>query len=95
MHNKPNGICKSFCWQFKRCQNIPGSSHALAHGFGEPTNDWESMSGYIHWKPEIYGFGNVHLSGIGCTDLGNVVLMPTKGAAIPGKYIISSKCFEK
>jgi len=36
-------------------------------------------SGYIHGKPYLYGFGHVQLSGVGCTDLGDVVLMPTVG----------------
>lgn len=36
-------------------------------------------NGYIYGKPYLYGFGHVQLSGVGCSDLGNVVLMPTVG----------------
>ena len=38
-----------------------------------------SKSGYIHKEPYLYGFGHVQLSGTGCSDLGNIVLMPSTG----------------
>lgn len=38
-----------------------------------------SKSGYLYGQPYLYGFGHVHLSGVGCRDLGNIVLMPTVG----------------
>ncbi|HKJ46868.1 MAG TPA: GH92 family glycosyl hydrolase [Balneolales bacterium] len=47
-----------------------------------------SANGYIHGKPYLYGFGHVQLSGVGCSDLGNVVLMPATGKieTTPGTY---------
>lgn len=44
-----------------------------------PHNDLAAPSGYVHGRPGLYGFGHVHLSGTGCPDLGNVLLMPTTG----------------
>src|SRR5581483_11358158 len=44
-----------------------------------PHNDPGAPSGYRFGKTDIYGFGQVHLSGTGCPDLGSVILMPTRG----------------
>jgi predicted alpha-1,2-mannosidase len=38
-----------------------------------------SSSGYLHGEPRIYGFGQTHLSGVGCPDLGAPVVVPTVG----------------
>jgi predicted alpha-1,2-mannosidase len=53
-----------------------------------PHNNRRSFSGYNFAEPYLYGFGHVHLSGVGCQDLGNIVLMPTRGAIEmdPEKY---------
>jgi predicted alpha-1,2-mannosidase len=45
-----------------------------------PHNDLSAPSGYVAGRPFLYGFGHVHLSGAGCPDLGNILLMPTVGA---------------
>ena len=34
---------------------------------------------YIHGQPHIYGFGNIHYSGVGCNLGGNIILMPQPG----------------
>ena len=44
-----------------------------------PHTDLASPSGYHYGRPHLYGFGHVHLSGTGCPDLGNILLMPTTG----------------
>ena len=44
-----------------------------------PHNDLEAPSGYKYGKSYIYGFGHVHLSGTGCSDLGNILVIPTTG----------------
>ena len=44
-----------------------------------PHNDNQAPSGYVFGKPDLYGFGQVHLSGMDCPDLGSVLLMPTAG----------------
>jgi predicted alpha-1,2-mannosidase len=36
-------------------------------------------AGYIHGEPSIHGFGQTHLSGVGCPELGAPVLVPTVG----------------
>ncbi len=34
---------------------------------------------YVHGQPHIYGFGNIHYSGVGCNLGGNIILMPQPG----------------
>ncbi|MDZ4668744.1 MAG: GH92 family glycosyl hydrolase [bacterium] len=39
---------------------------------------WDGCSGYHHSDSIIYGFSHTHLSGTGCSDFGDVMLMPTQ-----------------
>ena len=59
---------------------FPGAVRPWGMVSVSPHNVSNSPSGYIKGKPFVYGFGHVHLSGTGCSDLGNVVLVPTTGA---------------
>ena len=38
-----------------------------------------SPSGYVYGKEYIYGFSQIHLSGVGCNEWGNILVMPTVG----------------
>ena len=40
---------------------------------------WDWCSGYHESGKKIIGFGQMHLSGTGCGDLGSVALMPGYG----------------
>lgn len=40
---------------------------------------WEGCSGYHYSDSIIYGFSHTHLSGTGCSDYGDVLIMPTLG----------------
>lgn len=40
---------------------------------------WEGCSGYHYSDKEIYGFSHTHLSGTGCSDYGDIMLMPYLG----------------
>lgn len=40
---------------------------------------WDGCSGYHYSDTSIMGFSHNHLTGTGCADLGNVLLMPTVG----------------
>lgn len=40
---------------------------------------WDWCSGYHYSGNSIVGFAQTHLSGTGCSDLGDVALMPTQG----------------
>jgi predicted alpha-1,2-mannosidase len=42
-------------------------------------NTWDGSSGYHYSDSSILGFSHNHLTGTGCPDLGNVMLMPTVG----------------
>ncbi len=37
---------------------------------------WDGCSGYHHSDSIIYGFSHTHLSGTGCSDYGDIVLLP-------------------
>ena len=47
---------------------------------------WDGCSGYHYSDDTIYGFSHTHLSGTGCEDYGDVLLMPVSGNfdAAPG-----------
>lgn len=49
---------------------------------------WEGCAGYYHADTLIYGFTHTHLSGTGCSDYGDVLLMPGvgKGSFKPEVY---------
>jgi predicted alpha-1,2-mannosidase len=40
---------------------------------------WDGCSGYHYDDKVIYGFSHTHLNGTGCTDFGDIMLMPTMG----------------
>lgn len=41
--------------------------------------EWDWCSGYHHSSDSIIGFSQLHLSGTGCADLGDIALMPVAG----------------
>ena len=41
--------------------------------------DWDSCSGYHYSDSTINGFSHTHLSGTGCCDYGDLMIMPTVG----------------
>ncbi|MCZ8297860.1 MAG: GH92 family glycosyl hydrolase [Flavobacterium sp.] len=40
---------------------------------------WDGCSGYHYSDSVIYGFSHTHLNGTGCSDYGDIMLMPTMG----------------
>src|SRR5437867_2237980 len=40
---------------------------------------WDGCSGYHYSDGIIYGFSHTHLSGTGCSDYGDIALMPMMG----------------
>ena len=61
----------------------PGAT--LPHGMVQLSPDtrrdgsWEGCSGYYFKDTLIYGFTHTHLSGTGCSDYGDILLMPGEG----------------
>jgi predicted alpha-1,2-mannosidase len=47
---------------------------------------WDGCAGYHYSDTSILGFSHNHLTGTGCPDLGNIMLMPTTGELklVPG-----------
>lgn len=61
---------------------FPGA--VVPHGMIQPSPDtridgWDACSGYYYDDSTINGFSHTHLSGTGCCDYGDVLLMPTVG----------------
>lgn len=42
-------------------------------------DSWDGCSGYHYSDSLIYGFSHTHLSGTGCSDWGDILLMPVRG----------------
>lgn len=70
---------KSVKVNWKNGETFPGAIAPWGMVSVSPHNALGSKSGYIYAEPYLYGFGHVQLSGVGCSDLGNIVLMPTVG----------------
>ncbi len=51
---------------------------------------WDGCSGYHTSDKVIYGFSHTHLSGTGCSDYGDILLMPSVGEASLDNQIYSS-----
>ncbi|MEY3385363.1 MAG: hypothetical protein RIR53_174 [Bacteroidota bacterium] len=70
----------------------PGAT--LPHGMMQLSPDtrrdgsWEGCSGYYYPDTLIYGFSHTHLSGTGCSDYGDILVMPFTGVVSfePEKY---------
>ncbi|MFP9114986.1 GH92 family glycosyl hydrolase [Flavobacterium sp. RHBU_3] len=51
---------------------------------------WDGCSGYHYSDSVIYGFSHTHLNGTGCSDYGDIMLMPTLGEVSLDKKDYSS-----
>ena len=56
---------------------------------------WDGCSGYHHSDSIIYGFSHTHLSGTGCSDFGDVMIMPMMGVPSSDNKTYSSKFSHK
>ena len=52
---------------------------------------WDGCSGYHYSDSVIYGFSHTHLSGTGCSDYGDVMIMPMMGEPHFDAKIYASK----
>ncbi len=52
---------------------------------------WDGCSGYHYSDTVIHGFSHTHLSGTGCSDYGDILIMPTSEKSSPAKYAYSSQ----
>ena len=44
------------------------------------TEGWDGCSGYHYTDNTVMGFSHTHLSGTGCPDLGDLLIMPVTGS---------------
>ena len=47
---------------------------------------WDGCSAYHYTDTVIYGFSHTHLSGTGCSDYGDILIMPVTGQAELNNY---------
>ena len=71
----------------------PGA--VLPHGMVQLSPDtrldgWDGCSGYHYSDNYIYGFTHTHLSGTGCSDYGDILLMPMNGTPSPDNKVYGS-----
>ncbi len=64
---------------------FPGA--VVPHGMIQPSPDtridgWDACSGYHYSDSTINGFSQTHLSGTGCADYGDILIMPTVGEQV-------------
>jgi len=67
----------------KQGNTFPGALVPWGMVSVSPHNDLKAPSGYKYSAPYIYGFGQTHMSGADCPELGNVMLMATTGSVEP------------
>ncbi len=67
----------------KQGNTFPGALVPWGMVSVSPHNNLKAPSGYKYGAPYIYGFGQTHLSGADCPELGNVMLMATTGSVEP------------
>ena len=48
---------------------------------------WDGCSAYHYTDSKVYGFSHTHLSGTGCSDYGDLLILPTTGS----KYEVKNK----
>lgn len=54
---------------------------------------WEGCSGYHYSDSLLYGFSHTHLSGTGCSDYGDVLLMPLQKKASDKRQLFSNSFY--
>ena len=52
---------------------------------------WDGCSAYHYSDTLIYGFSHTHLSGTGCSDYGDILLMPTSKSGSPSKNAFATR----
>jgi len=56
---------------------------------------WDGCSGYHYSDTIIYGFSHTHLNGTGCSDFGDIMIMPFMGKASLDYKVYSSKFYHQ
>ena len=56
---------------------------------------WDGCSGYHYSDDTIFGFSHTHLSGTGCEDYGDVLLMPVQYTAAMSQQALSADGFRE
>ncbi len=60
-----------------------------------PHNSLNSVTGYLYGEKDFYGFGMVHLSGVGCPELGSILITITEKDSAIDPEIYKSSCWNE
>ena len=68
----------------------------VPNGMIQPSPDtridgWDACSGYYYEDSSINGFSHTHVSGTGCADYGDILIMPTVGEQVYKNQDFSSQ----
>ncbi len=87
--NKPEASVRDYASYVNPMIGTGGHGHTFPgavtpHGMIQPSPDtridgWDACSGYYIADTLINGFSHTHVSGTGCADYGDVLIMPTVG----------------
>ncbi|MCX6283805.1 MAG: GH92 family glycosyl hydrolase [Bacteroidetes bacterium] len=85
----PSGFVDPFIGTGGHGHTYPGAS--LPFGMIQLSPDtrlegWDGCSAYHNSDSVIYGFSHTHLSGTGCSDYGDILVMPVKGQSVLDNY---------
>ena len=85
----PSGFVDPFIGTGGHGHTYPGVS--LPFGMIQLSPDtrlegWDGCSAYHNSDSVIYGFSHTHLSGTGCSDYGDILIMPVKGPSVLDNY---------
>jgi predicted alpha-1,2-mannosidase len=78
--NNPAGYVNPLIGTTGGGNTFPGAVRPWGMVSVSPHTSLGNPAGYNAGMSSVYGFGHVHMSGVGCTDLGDITLMPTTGA---------------
>ena len=79
------GMVNPFIGTGDHGHTFPGP--VVPNGMIQPSPDtridgWDACSGYYYGDNSINGFSHTHVSGTGCADYGDILIMPTVGEQI-------------
>ena len=91
-NNQENDYCKyvnPFIGNADNGHTFPGAT--VPFGFIQVSPDsgndsWRYCSGYNYEDKTILGFSQNHLNGTGCSDLGDILMLPFSGDALPENH---------
>lgn len=71
------GFVNPFVGTYNSGNTFPGAVVPWGMVSVSPHNSLNAVTGYLYGEKDFYGFGMVHLSGVGCPELGSILITIT------------------